>query len=251
MKKLLLTTAISSLLASSSALAITQPGSFYAGVAGGAMGFFSNEIEGVYNRKSEAENNAAKYEAELGGFAEVNIGYNITEQFRAGVTAQYHFTPKYKFTPSSDADKAARTEVVNEYSSIVALVEGAFDVYRTENMAVTLHAGVGVNYMSGKFIRAERKASGNVDDEGYVPAIAKQELETPSNIDLAARGGLELAFEMQPGMYVSIGGGYTHLNLTNLSKGKIEEADKDKKVLLTDKDVIHGAYGKIGFKFDL
>lgn len=217
MKKLLLTAAAVSALSTSTAMA--TEGDFYGVLYGGV------------NKLNDVKVSNFKLGSDATGHIGLGVGYYINNTFRADLTLDHLFDPKFDKTAKDLEGDKRKEKVKGEVNAL--MINGYADLVEAGFVQVYAGAGIGVARIKGKF---DITYSDPQFRENNDSAKAKQNNQFAYALHLGVTG------EVSHGVHAFLG--YSWKDYGKTAKFKDKEGNTDKGVRL------RGHHGTVGVRVD-
>lgn len=233
MKKLLLTAAAASVLATSSAYA--AEGMFY--VKANAGWFKPQDMKTGY----KYDNKDVKFKAKNSMHAGVGVGYNLMDNARVELMFDHYFDPEYKYSLENDNAKIA-SKLKGNINTL--FLNGFFDVFSMDGFSFFLGAGVGMSHNDAKLSMSETNLTVNPNVKTDIEYKAK------SNYSFAFAGHAGVGYKIDMAT-VELSYSYKDLGKTKkfIESSKLPDGVTKRREL--DTAQAKGHHVTLGLRFDI
>lgn len=226
MKKILLTAAAVSVLATSSAYAMENK--FYVKAHAGWSKF--NQIKSNFSIVGNPI--TAKAKSNNDTHIGIGAGYHVMDNFRVDLTFDHYINPTYKFNAKLNANglNVLSGKIKSDVNSL--LLNGFIDIYSIDSIKIFIGAGIGASQLKAKV-----ENNGLAVDNGLV----KKSFKIKQEYKFAFAGYVGTGYEFTPGVTGELS--YSYRNLGKLGKDGKDSDDNPFEV--------RGHHVTAGVRFDI
>lgn len=218
MKKILLTAAAISVLATSSAYAMENK--FYVKANVGWSKFNQIKADTIFGSiKAKSKN-----DVHVG----IGAGYNVMDNFRVDLTFDHYVNPTHKWSKSVNG-ATANIKLKSDINTL--LLNGFFDIFEVDAMKIFVGAGIGASQLKGK-----------ITGSGTINGVTRSEsFKIKREYKFAFAGYVGAGYEFTPGVTGELS--YSYRNLGKLGKDGRNSDDNPLE--------IRGHHVTAGVRFDI